>query len=158
MKPPKSTRWIILVVFLLPFAVLSGTRYASSLEPVHGSPGGLLPCPPSPNCVSSLAPADDGLHRVQPLQFKGDPREAWSAIRVLVARTPRTTVVESSETYLRAEARTLVFGFVDDIEFLLDSDHGLIQLRSASRLGQGDLGVNRTRIDDLRQRWESRSP
>ena len=75
-----------------------------------------------------------------------------------MARTPRTTVVESSETYLRAEARTLVFGFVDDIEFLLDSDHGLIQLRSASRLGQGDLGVNRTRIDDLRQRWESRSP
>ena len=151
------THWVIVLVLLLPLSALLGARYASSFEPIHGSPAGLLPCPASPNCVSSLAPLDDALHRIDPFRFEGDPGEAWSEFQSIVESSPRTTVVESSETYLRAEARTLVFGFVDDIECLLEPDNGLIQLRSASRLGHGDLGVKRARIGVIRQKWRSGS-
>ncbi len=66
------------------------------------------------------------MHHIDPLRFEGDPGEAWSEFQAIVESSLRTTVVEFSETYLRAEARTLVFGFVDDIECLLEPDNGLI--------------------------------
>jgi uncharacterized protein (DUF1499 family) len=66
---------------------------------------------------------------------------------------PRTKVVSSGADYLKAEARSAVFRFVDDVEFRLDAETGLIHVRSASRVGYSDLGANRKRVEALRERF-----
>ncbi len=73
-------------------------------------------------------------------------------IRTVVESMPRTTVVEQRGAYLHAEARTLVFRFVDDLELLLTDDE--LVVRSASRVGRSDLGVNARRVEALRERLE----
>ena len=118
------------------------------------SEGALAPCPSSPNCVSSDA-RDTG-HRVSPLRLAVPPAEAWQAVREVVAELPRTRVVTDSGDYLHAECRSAVFGFVDDLELQLRPTENLIAVRSASRLGYSDLGVNRRRVEGLRASLISR--
>lgn len=67
----------------------------------------------------------------------------------LLAQTPRVTMVTQDEHYLRAEFTSQVMRFVDDVEFLIGPQ--AVEVRSASRLGHADLGVNRARIEHLRQ-------
>jgi len=113
--------------------------------------GRLAHCPSSSNCVSSLA--DDDMHRIAPLPFSGAAAAAIGRIEGIVRSLPRTSVVTATETYLHAEFRSAVFRFVDDAEFYADESAGMIQVRSASRVGSLDLGVNRKRIEDIRARW-----
>ena len=113
--------------------------------------GRLAPCPASPNCVSSLA--DDDVHRVAPLPLSGAAAMAIDRLAGIVRSLPRTSVVAATESYLHAEFRSAVFRFVDDVEFLADESAGVIHVRSASRVGTSDLGVNRRRIEALRARW-----
>lgn len=108
----------------------------------------LKPCPGTPNCVSSQ---DVTASRIEPLAFSGDAATAWRRLAAVLAGMPRMRVVESSERYLRAEATSRVFGFVDDVEFLLDASVGIIHVRSASRVGYSDLGVNRDRVESIRR-------
>ena len=63
---------------------------------------------------------------------------------------PRTTIVEKSDTYIHVEARSRIFRFVDDVDFVLDVRESVIHVRSASRVGHGDLGVNRRRVEQIR--------
>ena len=67
----------------------------------------------------------------------------------------RSTPVVQSATYLHYEERSLIFRFVDDVECLLDSAHGVIQIRSASRVGYSDFGVNRRRVGRIRKDFEA---
>jgi len=76
--------------------------------------------------------------------------EAWDAARSAVAGLPRTVVVTWTPDYLHAECSSRILGFVDDLELQLRGSEGLIAVRSASRLGYGDLGVNRARVEELR--------
>ncbi len=110
----------------------------------------LVPCPDKPNCVCSLAPNEDAQHHVEPLAYRGEPAAAWSALRTALAALPRMTIIEDTGEYLHAEARSLIFRFVDDLECALDTAAGVIHVRSASRVGHGDLGVNRRRVERLR--------
>jgi len=110
----------------------------------------LAPCPTSPNCVSS--DAEDARHRIAPLTIKGDASRSWAALASLLKDEPRMRVVEESDTYLHATARTRVFRFVDDVEFELRATEGIIAVRSASRVGRSDLGVNRRRVESIRER------
>jgi uncharacterized protein (DUF1499 family) len=110
--------------------------------------GRLAPCPDTPNCVCSQA-ADDA-HRMEPIPFDGDPDAARARLKAVLARMPRTVVVEDRGDYLRAEAVSLVFRFIDDVEFLIDRDAKVIHFRSASRGGRSDLGVNRRRMEAIR--------
>ncbi len=114
----------------------------------------LAPCPASPNCVSS--DADDDAHRVDALALSGSPAEAWPVVREEVARLPRTTVVEETADYLHAECASALFGFVDDLELHLRESDGVVAIRSASRLGYSDLGVNRRRTEQLREALRAR--
>jgi len=116
--------------------------------------GRLAPCPASPNCVSSEA--DDAAHRVEPLRLAVAPAEGWAAARSAVAAMPRTEVVRETESYLHAEARSRLLGFVDDLELHLRPEAGEIAVRSASRMGYSDLGVNRQRVETLRERLRER--
>ena len=110
--------------------------------------GGLAPCPSSPNCVSS--DAADAAHRVEPLSIAGAPGAAWAAVLQVVAELPRTTVAESDDTTLHAECRSRLFRFVDDLDLQLRPERGEIAVRSASRVGYSDLGVNRARVEEIR--------
>ena len=112
--------------------------------------GRLAPCPRTPNCVSSQADPADAVHYIAPIPFRGTPVEAMAAVRRAVESMPRATVVRHEPDYLYAEFRSRLMGFVDDVEFTYDGKAGVIQLRSASRLGRSDLGVNRRRIEAIR--------
>ena len=119
--------------------------------------GRLAPCPRSPNCVASQGDSADGTHYIAPIAFKGDARAAWRALRETVAASERVKIVDEQDGYLRTEFATKFLGFVDDVEFLLDAPARVIHVRSASRLGYRDLGVNRARIEALRTRLAART-
>lgn len=128
------------------------TLFAGKRPARVGVHNGALPPPPStPNAVSSDARTP--IHFIDPLCFKGSPAVAMSALERIVASLPRTRIVSSENGYLRAEAASAVFGFVDDLEFLVDEGRSIIHVRSAARIGYSDFGVNRQRIELIRRRF-----
>ena len=114
--------------------------------------GRLRPCPDTPNCVSTFA--DDDLHGIEPLGFSGSAADAKARLLSVIHTMPRATVVTDEETYLHVEFRSRLFRFVDDIEFLFDKTAHTIHFRSASRIGRSDLGVNRRRMEEIRERFQ----
>ena len=104
--------------------------------------GRLAPCKRSPNCVSSQANPVDLEHYIAPLHG------SMAAVRKAVESLPRTTVIEARDDYLYAEFRTRLLRYVDDVEFYFDGQ--VIHVRSCSRLGRRDFGVNRERVEQLR--------
>lgn len=115
------------------------------------------PCPDSPNCVSTQAPAADKTHAIQPITYSGSMAVAHQRLLAIIQALPRTTLITNEANYLHVEFRSRLFRFVDDVEFYLDDTHHLIHFRSASRLGRGDLGVNRKRMEEIRQRFMAAS-
>src|SRR5512147_2768168 len=114
----------------------------------------LPPCPSSPNCVSTQA-TDDG-HAIAPLRYKKPRAEAKEALKAAIATLPRVKLVEEDESYLHYEFTSLLLRFVDDVEFLFDDETKTIHFRSASRTGYGDLGVNRRRMEKIRDLVDGR--
>lgn len=110
--------------------------------------GKLAPCKPSPNCVSSHADPSDAEHAIAPI------RGTMDAVRHAVNAMPRTTIVTDTASYLHAEFRTRLMGYVDDVEFLVEG--GVVHVRSCSRVGRYDFGVNRSRVEALRTLIEAR--
>jgi uncharacterized protein (DUF1499 family) len=115
--------------------------------------GRLAACPTTPNCVSSQAPDSDEQHKIAPLTYAGSPSEAMSALKAVVQGMERTEIISEGENYLYAEFTTPIMGYVDDVEFWLDPSANVIHVRSASRLGQSDLGVNRKRVEEIRAQF-----
>ncbi len=113
--------------------------------------GKLAPCPISPNCVSSQS--QDSSHAIEPLRYS-NPEEAFHQLKETIAALPEVQIITESDSYLYAEFTSALMGFVDDVEFYLDKDADAIQVRSASRLGESDLGVNRKRIESIRATLE----
>ena len=107
----------------------------------------LSPCPSSPNCVSSQS--NDKRHKIDPIRFTATPAEAMNRLKMIIQGMERTTVVRETPGYLHVEFRTFL-GFVDDVEFYADGSQKVLHLRSASRVGYWDLGVNRRRIESIR--------
>jgi uncharacterized protein (DUF1499 family) len=114
--------------------------------------GRLAPCRRTPNCVSSQADPADAEHYIEPIPFRGDAAAAIAAARRAVQEMPRTTLVREAPGYLYAEFRSKLVGFVDDVEFAFDGPAGVLHVRSSSRLGRRDFGVNRARVESLRRR------
>ncbi|MEO8102282.1 MAG: DUF1499 domain-containing protein [Betaproteobacteria bacterium] len=128
-----------------PMGLFSGSRPAN----LGFTNGKFSPPLWKPNCVSSTVEKDD-THYIQPLAFSGAPDAAWSKLQGIVKGSPRAIVVQDSPRYLYAEFKSAGLGFVDDVEFALDDKAGVIQVRSASRLGVRDFSVNRARIESIR--------
>jgi len=116
--------------------------------------GKLAPCPHTPNCVSSQS--TDSIHQIAPLSYNSTPEKALADIKSVVESLPRTKIITEKDNYLYAEFKSALLGFIDDVEFYLDSNANFIQVRSASRLGQSDLGVNRKRIETIREKFTQR--
>jgi uncharacterized protein (DUF1499 family) len=112
--------------------------------------GRLTRCRRTPNCVCSQEDPADARHYIAPIAFRGTAAEAMAAVRRAVEAVPRATVIGSAPNYLYAEFRSKLLGFVDDVEFVSDAQAGVIHVRSASRLGRRDFGVNRARVEALR--------
>ncbi len=94
------------------------------------------------------------LQRVKPFTVSGDPVLAFARLKDLVSRTARTVVLTSTDTYLHAECRTRI-GFIDDLECRFCPTGHVIHVRSASRIGVYDFGVNRRRVERLRRQFRS---
>jgi uncharacterized protein (DUF1499 family) len=119
-----------------------------------GVTGGRLPaCPDSPNCVSSQS-SDSG-HAIEPLRYEGAAASALQQLIKTVQGMKRARVVTADRRSIHAEFTSFLFRFVDDVEFLLDEGAKTIHVRSASRTGYSDLGVNRKRVEEIRSRFDA---
>lgn len=115
------------------------------------SQGQLAPCPSSPNCVSSQAPVEDTLHWIAPLAAHGDARGRCERLFAVTSRVPG-----AGKGMIRGEELRFAFHtrlFTDDVDLICREDR--IDVRSASRMGYGDLGVNRQRIEAIRAAWDA---
>jgi uncharacterized protein (DUF1499 family) len=128
----------LIIVGLLTLFACAGDRPANL-----GAQNNQLPaCPDSPNCVCSFEQRDS--HRIEPL------RADMTTVRSALAQMPRVQIVSDTGNYLHAEFTTRLMGYVDDVEFLEDTAAGVVHVRSASRLGYSDMGVNRSRVEEIR--------
>lgn len=157
-------RWIAVGALLiagLPLALL----LAGQMGVLAGRPpadlgvreGRLKPPAPTPNSVSSQADLWPGAAmreyaRIPPYPLTGDGPATIAQLRAIVVAMPGATLVEDRPDYLRASFRTRWLGFVDDAEFWFDPAAQVVHVRSASRLGRRDYGVNRARIEAIRAR------
>ncbi len=138
----------LFLMFLVLFGAVSCSGKTLKTGLVDGR---LQPCPGSPNCV--LSQDADEKHSIAPLAYTGSREQIFPLVRDLVTAMDRVTLVSEDKNYLRFEFRTKIFGFVDDVEFLF-ADEPLIHVRSASRTGYSDLGVNRKRVEQIRKQLD----
>ncbi|MGB0452924.1 MAG: DUF1499 domain-containing protein [Bacteriovoracaceae bacterium] len=131
--------------FLLTFIFLSAC--SSPKVNVGLIDGKLRPCPESPNCVSTQSTQEEKI--MKPLSFSLSLDEMKKKIKSVLLQLPRTTLVTEEKNYLHFEFKSLIFRWVDDVEFLIDENQNKVHFRSASRVGHSDLGVNRKRMDEL---------
>ena len=155
-------------LFLALLAIIALIAALTGIEYVGGQPMGLFSgsraanlgfsagkfTPPSwkPNSVSSTVEKNDP-HYIEPLKFSGASADAWKKLQGVVNASARVHIVADKPGYLYAEFKSAGMGFVDDVEFALDEAANAIQVRSASRLGIRDLGVNRARIESIRAQF-----
>ncbi len=115
--------------------------------------GRLAACWSSPNCVSSQADPTDAQHHVAPLPVHGDPATALDRIGAVLIALPGAASLQRSGHHLRIACDTPSGLYTDDVDVLLDASAGVLHVRSSSRIGYGDLGANRARIERLRSDW-----
>lgn len=109
------------------------------------------------NCVCSQyfdSERNLGPHYVQPFRYEGDPADAMTRVLAVLLRSPQAEIRVNRPDYIHAEFTTEMLGFVDDVEFLLSAAEQQIHVRSASRLGLTDFGVNRARVKALREAFD----
>jgi len=105
----------------------------------------------TPNNVNSqVDKSADPEHFIEPLRCAGDAGRVWAALTRAIDGMPGARIVTSEPNYLYAEFSSRLMGYVDDAEFYLDGKAGVIHVRSSSRLGIRDFGVNRGRIESIR--------
>jgi uncharacterized protein (DUF1499 family) len=136
----------ILGTLLLAFIVTGCAGTRPELGIVDGK---LRHCPPSPKCISSFAEDDD--YGTQAFYFAGESVPAWHALTALLRDMKRAKIISQTGTYLHVEFTSAIFGFVDDVEFLLDPKARKIDVRSASRRGYSDFGVNQKRLKKIQK-------
>ncbi len=144
---------IVLALILLMVGLFATRSYLSRSSPptLDLVAGKLRPCPASPNCVSSEGA--DAEHAVAPLPYRGDRAASEVAMVQALATLPRTEIKRRQGDYWHAMQISGLFRFIDDIELRFDDAAGQIQVRSGSRVGYSDLGVNRKRVEALRQAY-----
>lgn len=129
----------VLTIFFLSLTACSGTPPTN----IGITNGALAPCPDSPNCVSSNANKVDKEHYIKPLP------PLWKELPT-VLKNQNITIIKQEPYYIYATSTSFLFRFVDDVEFYYQPQKNTIAVRSASRLGHSDLGVNRKRIETIR--------
>jgi uncharacterized protein (DUF1499 family) len=154
-------KWLLIAILALAVLVF----ILGQLGMLKGSPpslgvrdGKLKPPAKTPNSVTSQASLyPDHVQKsyadIAPLAYTGDAAAAMTKLKAIVQAMPGTTVVTSEPNYLYAQCQTKWLKFVDDLEFLVDDGAKLIHVRSASRIGRKDFGVNRARVEAIRAQF-----
>lgn len=153
-------KWLfILILFLVILAIVAGQlgMFKGVAPDDLGVIDGKLKLPAeTPNSVSSQAglypdhPQHD-YSKIEPLQLVGDGVTTLNNIRNIIESMHGSEIITHQDHYLYVQFTTRVMKFVDDAEFWFDPKLNLVQVRSASRLGKSDLGVNRERIEWIRK-------
>ncbi len=144
---------ILTAVVLVRFAMLGqGSKAGQAPGLVSGS---LSPCPDKPNCVCSEFD-EDAAHYIAPLDHAGVSAQSAMGELLQFIEDLGGDVVVSNDEYLAATFSSSLFGFVDDVEYRLDPSQKRIQIRSASRVGHSDLGVNRKRAEAMTRSFDQR--
>jgi len=139
----------LLAIALSVFLSISAGLYNTSASWAVGmSNGSLTNCPASPNCVVSQGA--DAEHAIEPLTYHVDRNQARETLIKVLGVIKRTEIVEQTDNYIHATNEIPIFKFVDDVEFYLPETESVIHVRSASRIGDWDLGVNRRRVEQIR--------
>ena len=112
----------------------------------------LLFCPKSPNCV--LSQASDPKNLIHPIHYTSSVEIAKERLNQVILSMVDTRIITQNKVYWHVEFTTRWLRFIDDVEFYFPESEALIHLRSASRLGYWDLGVNRKRVEEIRSRFE----
>ena len=133
--------------------IIFGSRWYNT-EYAHAknlglSKGQLIECGKNPNCVSSQTTQSS--MRIAPINASDTPELTWLMLRDLVETIPQAILITENETYRHYQFTTPLMGFIDDVELLYDRKKQLIQVKSASRVGQSDFGANRKRVELLRE-------
>jgi uncharacterized protein (DUF1499 family) len=157
-------KWAIIIIALVVIAGL----LAGQLGLLKGTPptdlgvhdGRLKPPSKTPNSVSSQASLypDHPQRRyadIGPLPVTGEPGATLDRVASIVEAMDGAKIAKKEPGYLYAQFTTRLMKYVDDAEFWFDPAAGVIQVRSASRLGSSDLGVNRKRIEFIRQKLQN---
>ncbi|ACB52289.1 hypothetical protein cce_2941 [Crocosphaera subtropica ATCC 51142] len=141
--------WIGVRVILPDVPTVFAGRQPDNLGITHGK---FHSCPNTPNCVNSQS--TDAEHSIQPLTYEGNNKEAIAQLKDIINQQERTEIISETDNYLYAQFTSHWMGFIDDVEFYVNENQGVIDVRSASRLGESDLGVNRERIETIRQAFQ----
>lgn len=139
---------IILATFFLTSSLILSVPTWAAASGLGVNNGSLSACPTSPNCVVSQNA--DPKHAINPIPYHVSRDQAREILLKVLSVVPRTEVVEQTDSYIHALSKSRIFKFVDDVEFYLPADESVIHLRSASRIGESDLGVNRRRMEQIR--------
>jgi uncharacterized protein (DUF1499 family) len=143
---------ILRVLLILVGAVVAFGFYRTMIEPsdLWAGSGSFPSCPTRPSCVSSMA--SDPVHKVDPIRYEGESAQAKERLERAVRAMPNTTILRSTPEYLHVLYLTPRMRFHDDVELLV-APAGVIQVRSISRFGYGDHGVNRARVESIREEF-----
>lgn len=141
---------LVVIIAISTKQSLSGSSMFAGTRPTNIGiqSGRLAACPGTPNCVNSQSL--DAQSKIAPLAYNSTPSEAMAKLKTVIGDMEKTKIITENDNYLYAEFKSKLMGFVDDVEFLLDDSAKVIQVRSASRLGESDLGVNRQRVEAIR--------
>lgn len=137
-----------LVIFLLTSWLLAGCS-GTRPDSIGVKNGKLVQCPASPNCVSS--DSTDEAQFVPAIIISTSPEVAWHGVKEYLHSQENFSIITETSHYFHVECASTFFGFIDDFEIYLQPRDGIIAVRSASRLGYSDFGVNRNRIAHFRQ-------
>jgi uncharacterized protein (DUF1499 family) len=107
-------------------------------------------CPSSPNCVSTTADPMDKEHYINPYEYNVSRQEAYEILLSYLKSEKGVQIVESEDFYIHAVFTTKIMRFKDDVEFHFPEARQMVDLKSASRIGYGDMGKNRKRIEEIR--------
>jgi len=149
------TYWILGITALLLLAPACTSALSTMQHPRSGVVNDRLqPCPSSPNCVCSEFP--DHASYITPVDYNIPPEDAWIHA-VSTMQEMGGTLITQGNGYLHATFTSSIFRFVDDFELRMDNENRVIHLRSASRTGYFDFGVNRTRAERFRNSFTKKA-
>ncbi|MEJ6591280.1 MAG: DUF1499 domain-containing protein [SAR86 cluster bacterium] len=129
-----------------------GACSSQVVAPLDGQDGRLPPCPAAPHCVTSEVDQSASAY-VAPIAMNGLTSLQARTLLISAMTEMQGQINAQTDRYLAASFRSKMFGFTDDLECRIDSAAGVIQVRSASRLGYYDMGANRRRVNELRRRF-----
>jgi uncharacterized protein (DUF1499 family) len=155
-----NNNWVIITISATLIAIIlsaifgsrwynAGYSHPKGLGLVQGQ---LTECSKSPNCVSSLTVQASKL--IAPISNNATPELTWLMLHEVVGGMPQALLITEDDNYRHYQFTTPLMGFIDDVELLFDREEQLIQVKSASRVGESDIGANRKRVELLRKRLD----